>query len=108
MKEEFKTFVKSKPELAKYVESGKATWQQFYEKWYLYGEDSKIWDDYSKEEQFSFSKIMNSLKNIKAEDVKKGVNNIQKIVELLQGFLVKDAPSSTPYEPRQLFKKFED
>ena len=115
MKEEFKAFVKKKPELIDYVNDGKMTWQRFYEQWYLYGEDDAIWNKYKKiekevkkEEGFSFSNILDNLKNVKADDVKKGVNNIQKIVELLQGLLVKDNIDTPSYEPRQLFKKFED
>ena len=109
MKEEFKAFVKKKPELINYVNSGEMTWQKFYEQWRLYGEDDAIWNKYTKkEESFSFSNILDSLKKLKADDVKKGVNNVQKIVELLQGLLVKDSPKVSVYEPRQLFKKFED
>ena len=47
MKQEFKTFVKGKPELASYVLNGRYSWQQFYEIWDLYGEDHNIWQDYS-------------------------------------------------------------
>lgn len=109
MKEEFKEFVKTKPELIDYVNSGEMTWQRFYEMWNLYGKDDAIWSKYKKkEESFNFSSILNSLKNIKADDVKKGVNNIQKVVELIQGLIIKDTPKTNAYEPRQLFKKFED
>ena len=107
LKEEFKKFVKKRPELIDYVNKGEMTWQKFYEQWYLYGEDDAFWDKYKKDESFSFSNILDNLKKVKADDVKKGVNNVQKIVELLQGLLVKDKVD-TPYEPRQLFKKFED
>ena len=34
--EEFKNFVRTKPELIKYVQNGKMTWQKFYD---LYGTD---------------------------------------------------------------------
>ena len=109
MKEEFKEFVKTKPELIDYVKSGEMTWQKFYEQWYLYGSNSDVWNKYTKkEENFSFSNILNSLKKIKADDVKKGVNNVQKIMEILGGLLVKDEATNATYEPRQLFKKFED
>ena len=107
MKEEFKEFVKKRPELIDYVNKGEMTWQKFYEQWYLYGEDDALWNKYKKDDSFSFSNILENLKKVKADDVKKGVNNVQKIVELLQGLLVKDKVD-TPYEPRQLFKKFED
>ena len=118
MKEEFKLFVKKRPELIKYVNSGKMTWQKFYEQWSLYGEDENVWKEYksldniSKEnDSFSITTITNMLKKVDMDQVKKGVNSLQKVVELLQGFVAKDSafPSKGDvYEPRQLFKKFED
>ena len=46
MKEEFKLFVKKRPELINYVNNGKMTWQKFYEQWYLYGEVEAVWSKY--------------------------------------------------------------
>lgn len=116
LKEEFKAFVRKKPELAKYVNTGEMTWQKFYEQWTLYGEDENVWGKYltqtkevKKEEPFSFSSLADMIKKVDMESVQKGVNSLQKVVELLQGFTVKDAISQTDsYKPRQLFKKFED
>jgi hypothetical protein len=115
MKEEFKLFVRKKPELVRYVNEGSMTWQKFYEQWNLYGEDNEIWNNYKKEEQikkeesFNMSNITEMIKKIDMNSVQKGVNSLQKMVELLQGFVTKDAVSNTStYEPRQLFKKFED
>lgn len=121
LKEEFKAFVRKKPELIKYVNSGEMTWQKFYEQWSLYGEDEKIWQAYKgndkgesskpKEETFNFSSIADMIKKVDMNSVQKGVNSLQKVIELLQGFTTKDAASSSVskgYEPRQLFKKFED
>ena len=45
------------------------------------------------------------------DQVQKGVNSLQKIIELLQGFTLgagDENVSDTGYKPRQLFKKFED
>ena len=123
MKEEFKAFVKKRPELANFVNSGEMTWQKFYEQWYLYGDDDAVWQKYkkkqettsntkteeNKESSFSVSSILNTLKNVDINEVKKGVNNLQKVVELLQGFIVKDeSVNASSYEPRRLFRKFED
>ena len=41
--EEFKNFVRTKPELIKYVQNGKMTWQKFYEMYDLYGEDNIVY-----------------------------------------------------------------
>lgn len=118
MKEEFKLFVKKRPELIKYVNSGKMTWQKFYEQWSLYGEDENIWKEYKtldninkESDSFNISTITNMLKKIDMNQVKKGVNSLQKVVELLQSIVLKDSKSPSKddlYEPRQLFKKFED
>lgn len=122
MKEEFKNFVRKKPELIKYVNNGSMTWQKFYEQWNLYGEDDKYWSEYTtkestnnketkKEESFNFSSIGDMIKKLDMDQVQKGVNSLQKIVELLQGFTLgagDKSVSDTGYKPRQLFKKFED
>ena len=121
LKEEFKAFVRKRPELIKYVNSGKMTWQRFYEQWSLYGEDEKVWEAYkanednntksSGQDSFNLGTIADMIKKVDMNSVQKGVNSLQKVIELLQGFTAKDASSSAlqkGYEPRQLFKKFED
>ena len=46
---EFKEFVRSHPGLKDEVSSGKSTWQNLYETWYLYGSDDGEWDQYKPE-----------------------------------------------------------
>lgn len=118
LKEEFKGFVRTKPELVKYVNSGEMTWQRFYEMWALYGDDEKVWSKYKEQakeevketkENFSFSSLMDSLKNVDMNSVQKGIGNVQKAIELLQGLVGGSTTAKTSsYKPRQLFKKFED
>ena len=115
MKEDFKLFVRNKPELIDYVTNGSMTWQKFYELYSLYGSDSNIWNKYKKiesvkeENNFNFSSLMNTIKNVDMDSVKKGINSFSKVVELLQGLVTKDASkASSSYEPRKLFQKFED
>lgn len=124
MKEEFKAFVRTKPELVNYVSTGEMSWQKFYEIWSLYGNDDKVWAKYGakKEEKetskdssegFSFSSLVDSIKKVDMNSVQKGINSMQKAIELLQGFTTGGAASSaaksaSEYSPRQLFKKFED
>ena len=45
-KEEFKLFVKSHPELIRYVKNGEMTWQKFYETYSLYGKENDVWNKY--------------------------------------------------------------
>lgn len=117
IKEEFKTFVRKKPELIKYVNSGNTSWQQLYETWNLYGEKDEIWNNYSnnineenenKKEEFNMSNITDMIKKIDMNQVQKGVTGLQKMIELIQGFTTKEETNTNNYEPRQLFKKFED
>ena len=50
-KEDFKAFVKSHPHLISYVKQGEMTWQGFYEIYDLYGDDTKAWDPYLKDDK---------------------------------------------------------
>ena len=47
-KETFKLFARNHKELATAVLQGKATWQQLYELYEIYGENHSIWNDYFK------------------------------------------------------------
>ena len=121
MKEDFKAFVRTKPELISYVTSGEMTWQKFYEMWSLYGNDEKVWEKYkvkedtkqnNNSENFSFSSLIESLKKVDMNSVQKGIKGIQKAIDLLQGLSLNNNLSSTltnnNYKPREIFKKFED
>ena len=119
IKEEFKAFVRAKPELVSYVSSGEMTWQKFYEIWNLYGNDEKVWEKYKEKnineskkasDSFTFSSLIEHLKKVDMNSVQKGINSMQKAIELLQGLTIGKAPSNaaSTYQPRQVFKKFED
>lgn len=122
LKEEFKAFVRTKPELISYVSNGEMSWQKFYEIWTLYGDDDKVWEKYKKDksvnqdqknnESFSFSSLIDSIKKVDMDSVQKGIGSMQKAIELLQGLVAgkgaTSASNASSYQPRQLFKKFED
>ena len=58
---------------------------------------------------FLASSFIDTIKKVDMNEVQKGVNSMQKAVELLQGLVTKDnASAKESYTPRQLFKKFED
>ena len=63
---EFKDFVRSHPGLKEEVATGKSTWQNLYESWYLYGGDDGQWDQY-KVEQISNTENEDSTKTEPAE-----------------------------------------
>ena len=54
------------------------------------------------------SNITDMIKKIDMNQVQKGVTGLQKMIELIQGFTTKEETNTNNYEPRQLFKKFED
>ena len=118
--EAFKNFVRTKPELIKYVQNGEMTWQKFYELYHLYGEDENIWNKYILNEDRnnvtdSISKITNMVKNVDVNSIKSHINTAQKAIDFVQD-LTKKNPTSTinnnlnkgPVAPRPLNKFFED
>ena len=135
MKEEFKTFVKGKPELASYVLNGRYSWQQFYEIWDLYGEDHNIWQDYSgnptstskldnnltndrvnpSSDFTSFNDIFDLAKKVDMEKVRGGINYAQKALGVLGDFVGKNKGVTSSvskvagsYTPRPIHRFFED
>ena len=112
-KENFKLFAKKHPELANNVILGKVTWQKLYELYDIYGENSSIWNDFSssKSETFnqtSFKDLFNVFRNLDMESVQKGVNNLQKTIGLLQELGIGTSQNQTTYEPRPIYRRFED
>ncbi|RAK23243.1 putative coat protein YlbD-like [Anoxybacillus vitaminiphilus] len=90
--EQFKQFVKRHPKMIKEVRSGNKTWKEFYEDWYLFGEEDEIWERYkeAKEEEPStnfMSKIVSSLKNIDANELEKYIANFQEAISAIQNVI---------------------
>lgn len=44
--QKFKQFVRHHPKMIQIVRNGEKTWQQFYEEWYLLGEQDAVWNAY--------------------------------------------------------------
>ena len=116
--EAFKNFIKTKPELIKYVQSGEMTWQKFYELYDIYGEDESIWNKYilnnDRAAVDSISKITDMVKNVNVDSIKSHINTAQKAIDFI-GDLTKKAPQNPinylnkgPVSPRPLNKFFED
>lgn len=120
-KEEFKAFVKENPFLIQYVRDGKKNWQDFYEMYDLYGEDEDAWgkllNDESKSTVKSDSRsggyleeLVKMAKNVDVNKVQEGISSLQKTLGLFgELFASKEAGSSKKeYNPRPLYKRFED
>lgn len=105
-KDEFKQFVKQYPSFASYVQNRNTTWQELYELWDMYGDDDKVFSRY-KSTGTDLNNVINGIKNINMDSVKKNLNSIEKGIKLLQDF-VKKEDTVPAYEPRPIFKRFED
>ena len=110
----FKQFARNHPELATSVMDNKTSWQKLYELFEMYGENSSVWDKYfvrkktTNEVTSSFSDLFNMIKNVDLESVQKGVNNLQKTIGLLQDIGIGTSTKEPNYEPRPMYKYFDD
>ena len=119
-KEEFKTFVRENPFLIQYIREGKKTWQDFYEMYDLYGEDEDAWGKLLNEENKKVERndsrggyleeLVKMAKNVDVNKVQEGISSLQKTLGLFgELFATKEAGSSKKeYNPRPLYKRFED
>jgi len=115
-KDTFKVFARLHPELAQTVLNGKATWQQLYEIFEIYGDNNTIWNNYflptsSISDNIAsgastFKDFFNTIKNVDMDSVQKGITNLQKTIGLLQDIGI--GGKQAVYEPRPLYKRFDD
>ena len=119
-KEEFKTFIKNNPGFIKYVNNGEMTWQKFYEMYDLYGEDEDAWEKLLNEESKNtersenkggyLEELVKMAKNVDMDKVQEGISSLQKTLGLFgELFAAKGAGNNKKeYNPRPLYKRFED
>lgn len=114
--EEFKNFVRNNPKLINYVKEGKNTWQEFYELYDLYKDDSSVWSKYLKmdasdDKSGILEQIVTYFKNVDVNKLQEGISSIQKAIDLFGGMLSKDTSTnegSSSYRPRPVYRRFED
>ncbi|MEG0798864.1 MAG: spore coat protein YlbD [Bacilli bacterium] len=84
--DEFKTFIKSNPKFAKNILDKKYTYQQLYETYDMYGENSEVWAllGETSETSFNMKNIINSLKGINPDNLQSNLSTVQKAVSLLE------------------------
>lgn len=85
-KESFILYARRHPELATQVLSGKATWQQIYEIYEIYGENNNILENYNKNniDFNSFKEVFKAIKSVDLESIQNSIGSIQKTIGLIQ------------------------
>lgn len=117
----FKLFVKNNPNLITYVRNNTMSWQKFYELYDLYGEDNNVWNEYlnkdttvnttktESKKSNKFSDILDMAKNLDTNKLQDGISSVQKAIGLIGDILVKDKkPDSSTYNPRPIYRRFDD
>jgi len=119
--DEFKNFVRSNPTLIRYIRNGEMTWQKFYEVYDLYGPDNNVWDEYLVVQEdkknnntnsfstFKFEEVVKMIKNMDVNKVQDSLTSLQKTLSLFGDLFVnKEGAKTSTYNPRPLYRKFED
>ena len=117
----FKLFVKNNPNLITYVRNNTMSWQKFYELYDLYGEDNNVWNEYlnkdttvnttktESKKSNNFSDILDMAKNLDTNKLQDGISSVQKAIGLIGDILVKDKkPDASTYNPRPIYRRFDD
>jgi len=111
-KEDFKEFVKTKPELATYVADNSMTWQKFYELYDIYGASSEIWDKYPAKTTTKTTKVSDFIEKFNPDDLQKHIESAQKALDVFNELATKTteniAENIKPSIQRPLTKFFGD
>ena len=115
-KEEFREFIKSKPELVEYIKSNEMTMQKFYEIYDIYGNDEEAWKAYERKDNvnnISMPKITDIVKKINVDELQKHINTAQKALGVVEDLTSKGTNAISnvvkgPLTSRPLNKFFED
>ncbi|OLS41983.1 YlbD family protein [Bacillus sp. MRMR6] len=103
----FKEFVRNNPSLIKEVRSGKATWQELFEDYYLLGEEDSRWESIGKTETSNvkeeteakgdwMSTIMGTLQNMDPNQIQHYIGNLSQALGAIQGVISQFQGSNNP------------
>jgi len=118
-KDEFKEFIRNKPELVEYIKNKEMTMQKFYEIYDVYGSDENAWKPYERSlnnttnNGFNVSKLTDIMKNINVDQLQKHINTAQKALGVVEDLTQKGSNTISnlakgPLTSRPLNKFFED
>lgn len=96
--EQFKVFVKKNPKILEEVRNGRTTLQEFYEDWYLLGEEDTRWDDFRSEKKANkldesesktdwLSNILGTMKKMDPEQMQSYIGHLSQALGAVQGVL---------------------
>ncbi|MEN2766563.1 YlbD family protein [Ornithinibacillus xuwenensis] len=117
---EFRSFINKHPDLRKEIRRSGRSWQEYYEKWVLLGEDDPFWDEYKENSTESnekkenktelFNQLLKMTENVDIEKVQKQVHQlsgaISTVQELIDQYQGSKKNSGTPNN--QTFNWFRD
>lgn len=81
-KENFKSFVRTKPELVDYIEDGSMTWQKFYEIYDMYGPDETVWKKYSSKKT-STKRVSDFMESLDVDSIQSHIETAQKALSFI-------------------------
>ena len=118
---EFKVFINQHPKLIEEIRKSGKSWQEYYEKWVLLGEDDPMWKQYksaSDNKSKSTNKtdwirqVMKLTENVDINKVQEQVNQLSGTVatlqEILGNFQQKEDTNPKPLDDRRQFRWFKD
>ena len=124
--EQFKKFVKDKPYLANEVKDGKISWQTLYETYDIFGEEHEFFkqpeeekteppqdtetasDTKNKNSEDQISRIVKSLQKIDTKKISDGLDNVKKIVGIIDELRPTGSSSRIPSMRIKPFRRYND
>lgn len=123
-KDSFRSFVRSNPNFIYSVRDKRVTWQELYELYDLYGDDKSVFSKYLEDSSSNnrssssggskgvFNDISNMIREMDVDKMQNGVTSLQKALSLFSElFTSREGVGSNGgnnYEPRAVYKRFED
>ena len=104
-KERFIKFVRENPNLVDYVRKNNTTWQKLYEVYSIYGESKEVWNKYLNNKENSINELVNIIKSVNLESIRKIVDGLQKTISLVQDI---GGPQEEVYQKRQVYEDLDD
>ncbi|UJL47830.1 YlbD family protein [Virgibacillus sp. NKC19-16] len=117
---EFKQFMNKHPVLLEEVRKNGRSWQEYYEKWVLLGEDDPFWGQYRNKDDKTdekgeqkhaeiFRQLMKLTKNMDLDKVQEQVHQLNNTISMIQGGINQfQENKKSSDKPKELFNLFRD